>query len=194
MHRALSLPVLALAAFCGAAAAVAFLPGVAESAAAAVGAVKTHFGTSANDIVVLQLAGPVGTRRFARVRSDGSLEQDWRVPTGAALFATDVEYASGWQNPAQGPYQRVLRLQIAHDTLPAQRATVMYAALLPSENLQTPTKLYTGGSARAQVGFTLGPGAHLEVDAPSTLDVDGNPQTGPFLGDVVVRGYLVRAK
>jgi hypothetical protein len=189
-----SFPFLAAAALCGAAAVVVFRPGEAESGTPVPGALKTHFGTAATDVVVLQLVGQAGSRTFARVMPDGSTQLGWRAPAGTMFFATDVEGASGWGNAMQSPYLRALRLQIVNDADPVKRVTVMYPAPLPENFVTNTTRLYDFSVARAQVGFMLAPGAHIEADAPMSINTDGDLQTGPYLGDVLIRGYLVRSK
>lgn len=184
----------AVAAALGAVAAIAFTPRDAVSAAGAAGAVKTHFGAAAGDLVTLQLDGPANDRKFSRVLPNGTTETDWRVPSGSALFATDVEWASGWADEQKGYDDRVLRLRIRNDATPAQAATVMFPAFQGSHFPIDAQHVYEGGAMRATVGFLLGTGAHLVADAPSSLDANGDADPGPFLGEVVVRGYLVRAK
>jgi hypothetical protein len=183
-----------VAAALGAAAAIAFAPREAESATPAVGVVKTQFGTTAADMVTLQLVGPAAARRFARVMPDGTQQLDWRAPTGSALYVADVEWAEGWANPMTGPFDRMLRLRLVNDAMPALAGTVMYPGFESSRSEQGTDRLYSGGASRANVGFLVGPTAHLEAENAERLDAEGEPLAIAYRGSVVVRGYLVRAK
>ena len=157
-------------------------------------ATKSHLGAPPKDHVVLTLTGSVPPRRFRRVLKSGTLDgSPYVVPPGSALFVTDVEFVGGWMQPGRGPALRVLRLELVNDADPQRRGTVGFVAPLPTNAPNPGTAIYDIGGNRATTGIMVGPGAHLEVDAPEFLALPGgDPQAQPFYGDVVVRGYLVK--
>jgi hypothetical protein len=168
--------------------------GAREADGAAAGAPKTHLGASANDHVTLRTNGATGSRIFSVVSPDGSLGGSAYTPAaGTGLLVREAEVVVGWTNATFGTLERTVRLRIVSPS-GATKTTAAILQLLPSHSSDNGDRIFHVATWRSDVGFLLGAGSRLEVDAPHALDIATGDMVAESLhGDAVVRGVLVRA-
>lgn len=164
---------------------------------------QTHVNASPQDLVVLSGDGftydpggdsilnpsdfPNALRFTGRIRPDGSLVEDYRIPRGKVLVVTEVNWAFLTDQP---DHTYCLILSVGQNNPPSGTDYNLSQTCMTtdSDGFGSVSKSFTTGFVvrRNEQLYTIGPW-DPDNGGPAAGDYMGNPDGE----DVIVRGYLV---